>query len=104
MDTAKASGDKEVMSEVSEQTTAVARTAKDEFGQLATQTRQELKVQSEQRSEQLAARPADLGGADARRSPKAGSRRPVSCAAWSAMRSSGSSRTRHPCANVGRRA
>ena len=47
---------KEVMSEVSDQTTAVARTAKDQFGQLATQTRQELKAQSEQRGEQLAAR------------------------------------------------
>jgi gas vesicle protein len=54
-DTAKQAG-KEVMSEVSEQTTAVARTAKDQFGQLAAQTRQELKAQSEQRGEQLAAR------------------------------------------------
>ena len=54
-ETAKQAG-KEVMSEVGEQTTAVARTAKDQFGQLATQTRQELKAQSEQRGEQLAAR------------------------------------------------
>ena len=54
-ETAKQAG-KEVMSEVSEQTSAVARTAKDQFGQLATQTRQELKAQSEQRGEQLAAR------------------------------------------------
>ena len=54
-ETAKQAG-KEVISEVSEQTTAVARTAKDQFGQLATQTRQELKAQSEQRGEQLAAR------------------------------------------------
>ena len=54
-DAAKQAG-KEVMSEVSEQTTAVARTAKDQVAQLATQTRQELKSHSEQRSEQLAAR------------------------------------------------
>ena len=54
-DTAKQAG-KEVMSEVSEQTAAVARTAKDQVAQLATQTRQELKSHSEQRSEQLAAR------------------------------------------------
>ena len=54
-ETAKQAG-KEVMSEVGEQTTAVARTAKDQFGELATQTRQELKAQSEQRGEQLAAR------------------------------------------------
>jgi hypothetical protein len=54
-ETAKQAG-KEVMSEVSEQTTAVARTAKDQFGRLASQTRQELKAQSEQRGEQLAAR------------------------------------------------
>jgi gas vesicle protein len=54
-ETAKQAG-REVMSEVSEQTSAVARTAKDQFGQLATQTRQELKAQSEQRGEQLAAR------------------------------------------------
>jgi len=54
-ETAKQAG-KEVMSEISEQTTAVARTAKDQFGQLATQTRQGLKAQSEQRGEQLAAR------------------------------------------------
>src|SRR4029077_3838504 len=39
-----------------EQTAAVARTAKDQFGQLATQTRDELRTHSEQRSEQLAAR------------------------------------------------
>ena len=55
VDTATQAG-KEVMSEISEQTTAVARTAKEQFGQLATQTRQELKAQSEQRGEQLAAR------------------------------------------------
>ena len=54
-ETAKQAG-KDVMSEVSEQTTAVARTAKDQFGQLAMQTRQELKAQGEQRGEQLAAR------------------------------------------------
>jgi hypothetical protein len=54
-ETAKQAG-KDVMTEVSEQTSAVARTAKDQFDQLATQTRQELKAQSEQRGEQLAAR------------------------------------------------
>jgi hypothetical protein len=54
-ETAKQAG-KEVMSEVSEQTSAVAHTAKDQFQQLATQTRQELKAQSEQRGEQLASR------------------------------------------------
>ena len=54
-ETAKQAG-KEVVSEVSEQTSAVARTAKDQFGQLAAQTRHELKAQSEPRGEQLAAR------------------------------------------------
>ena len=54
-ETVKQAG-KDVMSEVGEQTAAVARTAKDQFQQLATQTRQELRVHSEQRGEQLATR------------------------------------------------
>jgi hypothetical protein len=54
-DTVKQAG-KDVVSEVSEQSTAVARTAKDQLDQLATQTRDELRTHSEQRSEQLAAR------------------------------------------------
>ena len=54
-ETAKQAG-KDVMSEVGEQTSAVARTAKDQFDQLASQTRQEVKAQTEQRSEQLAVR------------------------------------------------
>jgi hypothetical protein len=54
-ETAKQAG-KDVMSEVSEQSSAVAHTAKDQIQQLATQTRQELKAQSEQRGEQVAVR------------------------------------------------
>jgi len=54
-ETAKQAG-KDVMSEVSEQTSAVAHTAKDQIQQLATTTRQELKAQSEQRGEQIAGR------------------------------------------------
>ena len=54
-ETAKQAG-KDVMSEVSEQTSAVAHTAKDQIQQLATTTRQELKAQSEQRGEQIAMR------------------------------------------------